>query len=172
MLIASMVSATSTAPGYSEVEILTTLGSGQRAAMEWIDEHTPADARFLVIPRGGWQTDKEAEWFPVFAQRASVATVQGTEWINHGGFDAQVDAFDAAWECGYRTAVCLEEWIEDYDRPFEYVYIPADNGLGCCSTLVDSLRDNSDYRLLYFGPGGSVFGPAEAQAAAQGAAAG
>jgi hypothetical protein len=157
MLIASVVSSTVTRPGYSEVAILQTLGSGQRAAMEWIEDHTPPDAQFLVVPRGAWQTDEEAEWFPVFTGRTSVATVQGWEWIAGGGFDAQVEAFDAAWDCGYKTAACLEEWMQDYERPFEYVYIPADFGVGCCATLIESLSDAPEYRLVYRGAGGSVY---------------
>jgi hypothetical protein len=157
MLVASVVSASSTAPGLSEVGILQTLGPGQRAAMEWIDEHTPPDARFLVIPRGEWQTDEEAEWFPVLARRTSVATVQGSEWVANGVFGAQIEAFDAAWDCGYTTSLCLDRWEYDYEMPFDYVYIPADEGVGCCRTLVESLIGDPRYELLYFGPGGTVY---------------
>ena len=157
MLSASVVSATSTAPGFGEVGVLTTLGPDQRAAMDWIREHTPGEARFLVMPRGGWQTDKEAEWFPVFAGRTSVATVQGSEWIADRGFDTQVRAFDAAWDCGYKTVACLDQWIHEYGRPFEYLYIPAGVGVQCCSTLVESIERDSTYRLLYYGRGGSIY---------------
>jgi hypothetical protein len=153
----SVVSATRTAPGFSEVGILTTLGPGQRTAMQWIEQYTPADATFLVLPRGGWQTDKEAEWFSVFTHRTSVATVQGWEWMPPGEFDAQVRAFDAAWNCGYKTASCLDQWMRDHHKSFDYVYIPADVGVGCCSTLIASLATESDYRLLYYGAGGSIY---------------
>jgi hypothetical protein len=156
-LTLSVISATRTSPGFSEVGILTALGGGQRTAMQWIEQYTPADATFLVMPRGGWQTDKEAEWFPVFTHRTSVATVQGWEWMPQGEFEKQVRAFDAAWDCGYKTASCLDRWMQDYHKSFDYVYIPADAGIGCCSTLISSLATESNYRLLYYGVGGSIY---------------
>lgn len=58
------------------------LTPGRRAAMAWSARNTPPDSRFLVLPIAPeWMSDRNSEWFPALAQRASVATVQGSEWL-------------------------------------------------------------------------------------------
>lgn len=59
---------------------------GMRAA----EQLTPAGARFFVFNQrfGGWPTDMVAEWFPYFAQRYCVNTVQGREWLPNLAFYA------------------------------------------------------------------------------------
>src|SRR5262249_55115738 len=79
MLLYALVGAMIRKPGLGgEGEFLVSLSAGQRSAMHWIAEETPASSKFLVIPRTAWQVDKESEWFPVLAKRPSLATVQGT----------------------------------------------------------------------------------------------
>ena len=152
------VSALVTQPGLGgEGPSLSALTVDQRETMRWVSEHTPDSSLFLVVPRGPWATDKESEWFPVLAARPSVATVQGTEWLPGNAFNNQVNAFDRAWECGYRTEDCLEEWLTDSSVDFTHIYVPADAGGQCCATLVDSLRASPGYRTLYDGTGGTVF---------------
>ena len=152
------VSALVTAPGLGgEGASLSALTQDQRAVMQWIAEETPAEATFLVIPRGPWATDKESEWFPVLAQRPSVATVQGTEWLPNRLFDRQVRAFDHAWSCGYWNVDCLDNWLKAYPSGFTHVYVPGDRNGQCCGSLLDSMRKDPGYRLLYDGPGGTVF---------------
>jgi hypothetical protein len=47
--------------------------------------------------------------------------------------------------------------MQDHHKSLDYVYIPADTGIGCCSTLITSLATESNYRLLYYGVGGSIY---------------
>ncbi len=108
-----------------------------------------------MVPRGSWETDKESEWFPVLADRRSVSTVQGTEWTS--GFDKQTRAYDAAWLCGFRTAICLDNWVIDYGEPFNDVYIPREHGDQCCTTLVESLAADDQYAVIFDGPGGTIY---------------
>jgi len=158
MLLFATIGAMIRKPGLGgEGEYLTALSSGERQAMHWIAEETPPSSQFLVMPRGPWQVDKQSEWFPVLAERPSVATVQGTEWLPDGGFDASISAFDGAWDCGYRESDCLAGWVKSTGRTFTHVYVPADGGSQCCGTLLESLSDDPDYRKIYDGPGGTVF---------------
>ncbi len=61
------------------------LPQGEREAMAWVRDHTPADSRFLVIGSSWlWARDQAGEWFPALAGRASLATVQGREWVPGG----------------------------------------------------------------------------------------
>ena len=138
-----------------ETHYLASVSAEQREAMRWIGMSTPSWSRVLVTPRGPWQTDREAEWFPVLAGRPSVGTVQGSEWT--GGFEAAVRAHDAGWGCGYETAECLGRWGVVYGRVFTHVYVPRSSGGQCCTTLVESLRRSPGYLLIYDGAGGSVF---------------
>lgn len=140
-----------------EGEYLTSLSVGQRTAMHWIDQKTPPASEFLVVPRTPWQVDKESEWFPVLADRVSVATVQGTEWLPDNGFDLAVAAYDSAWDCGYHSSRCLGLWAESSGKTFDYVYLTANDRFQCCGTLLESLERDDDYQKVYEGPGGTIF---------------
>jgi hypothetical protein len=63
-------------------DVLGRVSPAERRAMEWCRTHTPSDARFLVLSErmDTWYMDMTGEWFPYFAQRHSVLTVQGREW--------------------------------------------------------------------------------------------
>ena len=61
---------------------------GMRAAARL----TPPNAKFFVFNQrfGAWYVDMFAEWFPYFAQRQCVNTVQGREWLPEREFEAAV----------------------------------------------------------------------------------
>lgn len=158
LVLYALVGATIRKPGLGgEGEYLTSLTQGQRSAMHWIDLRTPESSRFLVLPRGPWQVDREGEWFPVLAHRESIATVQGTEWAPDAAFDIAVDSYDRAWGCGYQESTCLSDWVTYTGLTYDFVYVPANDDFQCCGTLVESLRDDPDYVTVYDGPGGTIF---------------
>lgn len=138
----------------TENDQLRPLSRAERDVMAWIRANTPPDSRFLILPRSSWETDREAEWFPVLAARVSVATVQGFEWTPE--FDDQVDTFYRAFECGFRTTACLDDWRVDTGRDFTHIWIPRERGVQCCTTLLASLRRDDRFATLYDGPGGTV----------------
>lgn len=70
---------------------LAALTQDDLAAMRWAKANAPADARFLVMPTNQWAADAPAEWFPALAQRASVSTVQGAEWLPDHEFRRRVE---------------------------------------------------------------------------------
>jgi hypothetical protein len=146
------------APGLAgEASFLVSLSKEERAAMTWIREETPTGSRFLVVPDGGWPMAKAAEWFPVLTRRTSVATVQGTEWLPQRGFARMVESFDLAFECGYRTVDCLDELVLKTGLHFDYVYLSGSGEDMCCWTLVNSLWSDDRYRVVYHGPGATIF---------------
>lgn len=158
MVLYALVGSMLRKPGLGgEGEYLVSLSEGQRTAMHWIDERTPPDAAFLVVPRTPWQVDKESEWFPVLANRQSVATVQGTEWLPGSGFDLAVADYADAWDCGYHTTRCLGLWSEVTGKSFDYVYLTRSDRFQCCGTLLESLEADDDYLKVYEGPGGTIF---------------
>jgi hypothetical protein len=142
-----------------EAAFLAPLSGGERQALQWVAQETPADSRFLVVPDSSWETAKTMEWFPELAARVSVATVQGTEWLPGGRFDEAVQAYYEAFDCGYKTDSCLDQWQLRWGLGFTHVYVRKwdSNGGQCCGTLVDSLRSDPRYRLVYDGAGATIF---------------
>jgi hypothetical protein len=150
----------------SETRNLATLSKEERAAMQWVAATTPPSSRFVVVPENewtGWNISKTSEWFPVLAERSSVGTVQGYEWLPNGGFRKQVNNFKPLRKCASGTVKCLDDWSRQTAMEFTHVYIPqpslsaAESYLLCCELLISSLKDDSRYELLYSGPGAVVF---------------
>jgi len=141
----------------AEAATLTSVSSAERDAMRWVARNTPPGSRFFVVPEVGWPYDKVAEWFPVLAERQSVATVQGTEWLPNGAFERSVDLYRPAQACGGRTTACLDRWVTASGAPFTHVFIPRAPGGACCRDLSESLRADPRYARVFDGPGAEVF---------------
>ncbi len=159
LFVFAFVGALVTKPGLAgEGYFLRPLSHGERDVMAWVAEHTDPDARVLVVPRGSWETDKEGEWFPVLAERLSVVTVQGYEWVPGGAFRERQEMYWAAYECGFRTTDCLDQWLRDYPQgEFTHIYVPRFEGVQCCSTLTRSLNQDSRYTRVYEDDGGTIW---------------
>jgi len=140
-----------------EAPNLRGLSDAEQTALEWVREETPSNSTFLVVPDSAWETAKTAEWFPILADRYSITTVQGTEWLSDGGFDRARDIYDDAYGCGYQTTDCLDELVEENAVDFNYVYIRKGDLGQCCTTLLDSLTLDEDYRLVYAGEGATIY---------------
>lgn len=150
----------------AETRFLVSLSQEERRAMEWVARSTPVASRFLVLPESewnSWETDKTSEWFPVLAQRASVATVQGSEWIPHKVFEKRRQSFKQLRECTQGIAACLDDWSKETGNTFTHVYIsyptlPEDRSyLLCCRLLIQTLKEDPRYELIYSGPGARIF---------------
>jgi hypothetical protein len=147
----------------SELPFLASLDSSDRAAMRWVATATPAPSRVLVITGSAWPNDRIAEWFPVLAQRKSVATVQGSEWLPGGEFARRYDAYEALAGCASRDVACVEEWASSRGKPFTHLYVARTlgrNGMpgtDCCTAMIVSAQSDPRYRRVYDGPGAAIF---------------
>lgn len=150
----------------AETRNLASLSKEERVAMYWIAESTAPSSRFLVLPENewnGWWVNKTSEWFPVLAERTSVATVQGYEWLPDNAFAKQRNNFKLLRKCAGGTAQCLDDWSRQTGIAYTHIYIPQptlpaeDSYLLCCQVLITTLRDDPRYDLLYSGPGAFVF---------------
>jgi hypothetical protein len=73
----------------------------------------------------------------------------------------------AAWQevqfCTDRGVACLDNWTRRYGQTFNDVFIPKGSGVDapdghwCCAALRSSLAADPRYRLIYDGPGATVF---------------
>ena len=133
------------------------------AAMRWVSQHTPTDARFVVLTGANWWNDATSEWFPAIADRASVATQQGYEWLGLSAWQRQSDSAAALQTCAGAGLPCIEAWSAEYRAPLNYVYLPKGPLLGplsasdCCTTLRIELARDSSYREIYDGLGATIF---------------
>lgn len=159
LLCTSIIAAASTTHNFGgETRVLTALTPADRVPMRWLARHAPPDARVLVLTGGPWQIDKASEWFPVLAERVSVATVQGSEWLPRGAFQARVRRQARVTACANGgTTHCLDSlWAEPALR-FTHVYIPSGPTVRCCRRLLDALRRDPRYRTIYDDRAATVF---------------
>ncbi|GAB4488685.1 MAG: hypothetical protein Fur0016_14770 [Anaerolineales bacterium] len=95
---------------------------GDQAAIGWIRENTPPEARFLVLTGSrSVSYDPLPEWFPTLAGRHSVYTVQGLEWVAGESFSETVRNAAKAQECLTVSAECVIESIENVDVGYIYI---------------------------------------------------
>lgn len=136
----------------NEQDLLSALSPTERQAMQWVDVNTPSSSRFLVLTGELWWTDKRSEWFPVLANRVSVATVQGHEWLSD--YDSQQSSYAAIQSCASRDGSCIDQWAKSYGASFDYIYA-AKNGYTWAA--IESLRTDPHYSLVYDGLGAAIF---------------
>ncbi len=135
----------------------TSLSQPERAAMAWVQTSTPENAKFAVVTGDIWALDRSSEWFPVLADRVSIATVQGYEWAPNHGFAKQQDSYDALQNCSTETPTCVEAWAQTNRSAFDYLYVGrrdeqqgfVDYHAPCCSGLVALLKLDPSYRLVF-----------------------
>ena len=140
-----------------ETTILTALSPDERAAMQWARDQTKAESRFLVVSGEAWAVDKTSEWFHVLADRVSVATPQGYEWVSGGVFAKRVEEHDEVQGCAYAESACLHEWSKLHGVAFDYLFIPKIEQNACCEYLLRSLRADPQFRTVHDGPGAIIF---------------
>ena len=135
---------------------LNALTPEERALMARLDRETPHESRFVVVTGQPWFSDRVAEWFPVLANRVSVNTVQGSEWVP-GGFAREVrQNIGIQGACANAGGACLADWARSTGRAFTHVYVAKQPRDQCCRALMDALRTDPAYAVVYDGPAALV----------------
>ena len=124
---------------------LRALPAADLDAMHWIAGSTPVNAAFLVVAPAGASAGSESEWFPVIANRKSLGTYQGLEWLKHGPGPSSWERYDRLQSCGSRGLACLEAWARDTNTEFDYVFV-RDTGT---ESLRASLSTSALFALVY-----------------------
>ncbi|MBI5290145.1 MAG: glycosyltransferase family 39 protein [Chloroflexi bacterium] len=145
--------------------LLTAMTPGERDAMAWVAANTPASSRVLVVTEDRWYADRTSEWFPYLAERQSVATVQGYEWLEGGVFAQRLGRYRDVQDCARDTTTCLDAWSAESGIGFDYVYVPklspryasSSTQDVCCAALLRSLAADARYRSVYDEDGATVF---------------
>jgi len=104
----------------------TRLSAADRAAFEWAAQNTPAGSRFVVMTGDASVfCDSTQEWFPVLADRVSIATVQGHEWLDGEAFSSRLRNAIALQGCHSANSPlsCLEDRSRALAPSYDYVYV-------------------------------------------------
>lgn len=116
------------------------VSEARRDTTEWIASTLEPDARFALITNSTWPADADSEWFPILAERVSVATVQGSEMYGREAFDEARVVFHALQTCVREQSVpCVQDWLADHHA--DYLYLPIGQLHGpsspedCCEDL-------------------------------------
>jgi hypothetical protein len=129
------------------------LPDSDRSAMRWIAASTPSTATFLVVAPAGVSAGSETEWFPALAERRSLGTYQGLEWLEHEAGPSAWQRYDRLQTCGARDVACLDGWAREGDIKFDYVFV---REFGTAE-LRRSLSTSTDFALVYEAPDVSIF---------------
>jgi hypothetical protein len=132
--------------------------------MQWISANIPTQSRFIVITDNNWWDDPNSEWFPALAERLSVNTVQGFEWMPNQGFIKRITAYDSLRQCVQSSNVkCLDEWQRSSGEGFTYVFIPKSNRNNQetdfqinVPRFLEGLIKSPDYSVIYDQPGATI----------------
>jgi hypothetical protein len=138
---------------WSEIDVLS---PAERSAMQWARANSPDTSRFLVLAftRPWFGLDATAEWFPALAQRPSVGTVQGYEWLPGRQFIKRAKRDAVLQKCKTRDVSCFENWATQSGTTVTHIYLRAER---CCEVLRASLRTSPRYVRIYSGPGADIF---------------
>jgi hypothetical protein len=158
LVVVSIVAAARPANTFgAESSVLTPLGAGERAAMQWTAMHTDSAARVLVLTRTPWQVDKASEWFPVLARRTSVATVQGSEWLPAGAFPASIRRQLQLMACSHQGTSCLNGVMSGSALHFTHVYVPTNASAPCCGPLLHALERDPRFAVIFRNDAATIF---------------
>jgi len=143
------------------------VSDGERAAMTWVKENTPEASRFATITGEveAW-CDSSGEWFPAIAERHSISTMQGREWLLGSSFIEFATHRSKLHACINENAACLEHELEYFGGNVDFVYVALQTPTKNCSAvatsqttplIVLSLQKSPDYSIVYETPDAVVF---------------
>ena len=142
---------------YKNDTVLHSLTQKDVAGMEWVAKHTAPDSKFVIITEYTIWSDYYNEWFPYFAERQSLNTVQGSEWLPGNSFDINYTTYYAIRECLGFYPDCLETQAKEYEIPLTHVYLPKNAGLPLVLDTIEALKVNKTFTLIYDSPAAAVF---------------
>jgi predicted aspartyl protease len=139
---------------------LHALSEGHLEAMTWMAANADDGARVLVPTAGVWGDDEVSEWLPALAERQSIGTVQGSEWLGADAFDAQLATHNEIRDCSGSTVACYAAIDSG-----ALLFIPKGQLGGpfspgdCCPALRETV-EQAGYRVVYDGTGATIAEPA------------
>lgn len=134
------------------------VNEGDRAAMQWVSDYTLPTCQFVMVGIGKWWgRDAVDEWFPYLAERQSLTTVQGSEWLENPNQNDMEFRRALVDRCVGEGAECLDVWRQRTGLEFTHVWIDSNARNPMPNGLRRSLMESPDYALLYNRDGVMIF---------------
>jgi hypothetical protein len=100
------------------------LSQEQFESMDWIQAQTPADATFIVLTGiDHYGVDYISEWFPSLAQRISIATPQGYEWLPNQQFNQRAALHAELQSYIEKDWNQIDAWASNNQVDYSHIYI-------------------------------------------------
>lgn len=138
---------------FSEPAGLLTLTPEHRSAMQWVEEHTQKDSKFLVLSFiDRWHDDNITEWFPALTNRENGSTVQGYEWLPNRVFYDRIQRYKELTDC--HDLEGLDAWTAASQITFDFLYIAKTDFRtpfppGYRQPIFAQLEKEPDYRQVF-----------------------
>jgi hypothetical protein len=144
------------------------VSKGERTAMQWVKENTIKDSQFLVITgETEAMCDSSSEWFPALAERKSLSTLQGREWILGRQFGEFISHRINLQNCIDENLACLNREAKYFGTDYNYIYLSIKTPTSNCKAidlsnkimrgLVIALENAIDYSIAYHTEDAVVF---------------
>lgn len=145
------------------------VSNGEQIAMQWIRENTPAASQFLVLTgEPDAMCESSAEWFPALAERTSLSTLQGREWLLGNKFGEFIGHRAGIQGCIDEGLDCLKRESIYFGADFDYIYIsiqtptnnckPMDTSNRTTRGLITALESTQEYLVVYRSENVVLFG--------------
>ncbi len=138
----------------SNIANSVTLRPMDRSALAWVNENVPMGSRFVLLTGAGAVTDPLSEWFPALAERKSLNTLFGLEWVASVSFRQEIESYYALQACLDQDASCLEKWSQAAGAGFTDVLIRKGNRP---YFLLTSLTNSVHYERIFDNPTVAIF---------------
>jgi hypothetical protein len=136
------------------------VSKGEQTAMQWVKGNTPADSQFLVLtgePEA--MCESSAEWFPALAERASLSTLQGREWLLGNKFGEFIGHRASIQDCIDEGLECLKRESNYFGADLDYIYVSIKTPTNNCKAvetsnrttrgIIIALEGSPEYRIAY-----------------------
>lgn len=137
---------------------LNAITKDERSAFAWVADNTPEDGRFLVLTGEPLAfCDSTSEWFPALAERQSITTIQGQEWVSGNDIHKYLARKSSLEKCLIEGLKCLEQELGNIKMDYVYIanYSPTINCNQSRSQFLETnpliidLKKSSKYVMQY-----------------------
>ena len=130
------------------------LSPADRETIAWVDKNISPESDFLLLTGEQYSMkDPFQEWFPALTKQHSQTTLQGAEWTLDADFFPFYGELVSLQRC--TNVECIKAWDERTGLKHRYLLIKKlpEGSLsplqGSLSLLLDSVRNSSDYEIVY-----------------------